>query len=48
MIVEFRKYYYNKIFELLKIELQKISMEFNLDYNELEKIYLSDFINILN
>lgn len=48
MIVEFRKYYYNKIFELLKIELQKISNEFNLDYNELEKTYLSDFINILN
>lgn len=43
MIEEFRKYYYNSIFQLFKQELEKIANEFNLDYQELEDLYLSDF-----
>lgn len=43
MIDEFRKYYYTQIFNLLSNELKKIAEEFNLDYKELEEIYLSDF-----
>lgn len=48
MLNEYRKYYYKSIFELLKKELEKIANEFNLDYQQLEDEYLSDFKKYLN
>lgn len=48
MIKEFRKYYYTSIFNLFKEQLINIANEFNLDYKELEELYLSEFKEYLN
>ena len=33
---------------MYKVKLQKVAEEFNLDYAELEKLYLQDMINYIN
>jgi len=43
MLEEYRKFYYRSIYNLIKEQLVKISIEFNIDINELEKLYLTDF-----
>lgn len=43
MFEDFKKYYYQSIYNLFKKQLEKIAIEFNLDINELEELYLSDF-----
>ena len=42
MLGEFKKIYMTNVFNLLKIKLQEIAEEHNLDYEELEKLYLED------
>ena len=34
-------------FEMFKVKLQKIAEEFNLDYAELERLYLQDMKNFI-
>tara|TARA_B110001454_G_scaffold101201_1_gene95575 strand:- start:209 stop:364 length:156 start_codon:yes stop_codon:yes gene_type:complete len=43
----YKQKFYSELYKLFQQELKKISIEFNLDYQELEDLYLSDFKNVL-
>ena len=45
---EFKTHYYNSLYILFQNEFKKISIEFNLDYQELEDLYLSEFKSFLS
>lgn len=47
MLIKFKKIYMKNAYELFKEKLQKIAEEFNLDYEELEKLYLQDMKNFI-
>lgn len=43
MYKEYQRYYYENIYKIYSEELKKIAKEFKLNYEELEKTYLSIF-----
>lgn len=47
MLSQFKKIYMKNVFDMLKEKLQKIAEEFNLDYDELERLYLQDMKNFI-
>ena len=47
MLIKFKKIYMTNAYELFKTKLQKIAEEFNLEYEELEKLYLQDMKNFI-
>lgn len=47
LLYEYKKKIYGDLYKLFQQELKKISIEFNLDYKELEDLYLSEFKNFL-
>jgi len=47
LLYEYKKKIYGDLYKLFQKELKKISIEFNLDYKELEDLYLSEFKNFL-
>jgi hypothetical protein len=48
LLHEYKKKIYGDIYKLFQKELKKISIEFKLDYQELEDTYLSEFKTFLN
>ena len=48
MLSQFKKIYMTNCVAMYKVKLQKVAEEFNLDYAELEKLYLQDMINYIN
>jgi len=48
LLLEYKQKIYGDLFNLLKKELEKIAIEFNLNYMELEESYLSELKEILN
>ncbi len=42
MLKQFKKIYMTNIYNTIKERLEKVAEEHNLDYNELEKLYLKD------
>ena len=42
MLVQFKKIYMKQVYDMFKDKLMNIAKEFNLNYNELEKVYLED------
>ena len=42
MLDEFKKSYMKNAYDMMKLKLLRIAEEFNLDYEELEKLYLAD------
>ena len=47
MLSQFKKIYMTNCVEMYKTKLKKVAEEFNLDYAELEKLYLQDMINYI-
>ena len=51
MLKEFKKIYMTNIYHTIKERLEKVAEEHNLDYNELEDLYLKDikeFIGVVD
>ena len=48
LLYEYKKKIYGDLYKLFQQELKKISIEFKLDYQELEYLYLSEFKNFLS
>jgi hypothetical protein len=48
LLHEYKKKIYGDIYNLFQKELRKISIEFKLDYQELEDLYLSEFKSFLS
>ena len=44
----YKKKIYGDLYKLFQEELKKISIEFKLDYQELEDLYLSEFKSFLS
>jgi len=42
MLKQFKKIYMTNIYNTIKERLEKVAEEHNLDYNELEQLYLKD------
>ena len=42
MLKQFKKIYMTNIYNTIKERLEKVAEEHNLDYNELEELYLKD------
>lgn len=47
LLDQYKKKIYGDLYKLFQQELKKISIEFKLDYQDLEDLYLSDFKNFL-
>ena len=47
MLSQFKKIFMTNCFEELKKKLKKVAEEFNLDYEELEKLYLQHIKNFI-
>ena len=47
LLDQYKQKIYGDLYKLFQQELKKISIEFKLDYQDLEDLYLSDFKNFL-
>lgn len=48
LYLTFKSIFFKNVYDLLKIKLQNISTKYNIDYDELEELYLKDIKDNIN